>query len=122
MKSCYQNHDATTNAEEYYRPTQHARAHDVSGLPALIRAAVIVIVCKVQLSVQFSYLLICAFSSENIFFLFCYIILAMNLQNRMRKLINLDIKKEIISKRESGKSVGDLNAEYGTVKSMISAI
>jgi len=34
---------------------------DVSGLPALIRASVItfVIVCKVQLSVQFSYLLIC---------------------------------------------------------------
>ena len=49
------------NAEEYYRPTQHARAHDMSGLPALIRASVIifVIVCKVQLSVQFSYLLIC---------------------------------------------------------------
>jgi len=46
----------------------------------------------------------------------------MSRQNRVRKLINLDIKKEIISKRESGKSVGDLNAEYGTVKSMISAI
>jgi hypothetical protein len=25
--------------------------------------------------------------------------------------INLDVKKEIISKRESGKSVGDLSAE-----------
>jgi len=36
----------------------------------------------------------------------------MNRQNRVIKLINLDIKKEIISKRESGKSV-DLNAEYG---------
>jgi len=47
------NTDAKTNAEEYYRPTYHARAHDVSGLPALIRASVIifVIVCKVQLSV-----------------------------------------------------------------------
>jgi hypothetical protein len=45
--------DATTNAEEYYRPTWHARAHDVSGLPALIRASVItfVTVCKVQLPV-----------------------------------------------------------------------
>ena len=31
----------------------------------------------------------------------------------MRKLINLDIKKEINSKRESGKSVGDLSAECG---------
>ena len=40
------------NVEEYYRPTQHVRAHDVSGLPALIRVSVIiiVIVCKVQLS------------------------------------------------------------------------
>ena len=40
-------------AEEYYRPTKRARAHDVSGLPALIRASVItfVVVCKVQLSV-----------------------------------------------------------------------
>jgi len=33
------NQDATTNAEEYYRPTQRARAHDVSGLTALIRAS-----------------------------------------------------------------------------------
>jgi hypothetical protein len=61
------------------------------------------------------------FSSENIFFkLFRYIILAMSRQNRVRKLINLDIKKEIISKRESGKSVGDLSAEYGMAKSTIS--
>ena len=37
----------------------------------------------------------------------------MSQQNRVRKLINLDIKKEIISKRESGESVGDLSAEYG---------
>ena len=43
--------------------------------------------------------------------LFCYIILAMSWQNRVRKLTNLDIKKEIISKQESGKSVGDLSAE-----------
>jgi len=35
-----------------YRPTWHARAHDVSDLPALIRASVIIfiIVCMVQLS------------------------------------------------------------------------
>jgi Mor family transcriptional regulator len=46
----------------------------------------------------------------------------MSRQNRMRKLINLDIKKEIISKRESGKSVGDLSAEYGMTKSTISTI
>ena len=46
----------------------------------------------------------------------------MSLQNRMRKLINLDVKKEIISKRESGKSVGDLSAEYGMAKSTISTI
>ena len=40
--SFYQsNQDATTNAEEYYRLTQHARAYDVSGLPALIRASAI---------------------------------------------------------------------------------
>jgi hypothetical protein len=31
----------------------------------------------------------------------------------VRKLINLDIKKEIISKQESVESVGDLSAEYG---------
>jgi hypothetical protein len=29
-------------------------------------------------------------------------------KNRVRKLINLDIQKEIISKQERGKSVGDL--------------
>ena len=33
----------------------------------------------------------------------------MSQKNRVRKLINLDIKKEIISKRESRKSVRDLN-------------
>jgi len=38
----------------------------------------------------------------------------------VRKLINLDIKKEIISTLESGKSVGDLSAEYGMAKSTIS--
>jgi hypothetical protein len=56
---CKQNQDATTetygttNAEEYYRPTQHARAHDVSGLPALNRASVIIflIVFRAQLPV-----------------------------------------------------------------------
>ena len=41
----------------------------------------------------------------------------MSRQNRVRKLINLDIRKEIISKRESGKSVWDLSAEYGMAKS-----
>jgi hypothetical protein len=45
----------------------------------------------------------------------------MSRQNRVRKPINLDIKKEIISKRESGKSV-DLSAEYGMAKSTISTI
>jgi len=38
------------------------------------------------------------------------------------KLIELHNKKEIISKRESGKSVGDLSAEYGIAKSTISTI
>jgi len=37
----------------------------------------------------------------------------MSQQNIARKLINLDIKKERISKQESGKSVRDLSAEYG---------
>ena len=46
----------------------------------------------------------------------------MSRQNRVRKLINLDIKKEIISKREGGKSVGDLSGEYGMAKSTISTI
>jgi hypothetical protein len=43
--------------------------HDVSGLRTFIRASVIrfVIVCKVQLSVNVSYLLSRAFSSGNIF-------------------------------------------------------
>ena len=43
-------------------------------------------------------------------------------KNRVRKRIKLDIKKEIINKRESGKNVGDLSAEYGMAKSMISTI
>jgi Mor family transcriptional regulator len=46
----------------------------------------------------------------------------MSRQNRVRKLINLDIKKEIISKRESGINVEDLIAEYGMAKSTISTI
>ena len=46
----------------------------------------------------------------------------MNWQNRVRKLINLDIKKGIISKRGSGNSVGDLSAEYGKAKSVIGTI
>ena len=58
---------------------------------------------------------ICLFAplAVNFFFsFFCYIILAMGRQNRVRNLMNLDIKKEIISKRESERSVGDLCAEY----------
>jgi hypothetical protein len=49
------------NAEEHYWPMKHMRVHEVSGLPTLIRALIIifVIVRKVQLSVYFSYLLIC---------------------------------------------------------------
>jgi len=46
----------------------------------------------------------------------------MSRQNRVRKLINLGIKKEMVSKRESGESVGDLSAENGVAKSMISTI
>jgi len=46
----------------------------------------------------------------------------MSQQNRVRKLINLDIKKETISKRESGESVGDLSAENGVAKSTICAV
>ena len=46
----------------------------------------------------------------------------MNRQNRARKLINSDIKKEIISKQESGKRVKHLSAEYGMAKSTISTI
>ena len=45
----------------------------------------------------------------------------MSRQNRARKLINLDIKKEIISNRESGESV-DLSAECDMAKSTISTI
>jgi hypothetical protein len=40
----------------------------------------------------------------------------------MKKLIYLDIKKEIISRRESGKGIGDLSAERGIAKSTISTI
>ena len=43
----------------------------------------------------------------------------MNRQKTARSLMKLDIKKEIISKRESGKSVGDLSAEYGMAQSTI---
>ena len=66
------NTDATSNAEEYYRPMSHARAHDVSGIHALIRASVFtfVIFCKYQFSVYFSYPFICAFSSEIFFMLY----------------------------------------------------
>ena len=46
----------------------------------------------------------------------------MGWQNRVRELINLDIKKEIISKQESGKSVGNVSAECGVAKSTISTI
>jgi len=45
----------------------------------------------------------------------------MSWQNMVRKLINLDIKKEIISKRESRKNV-DLSIEYGIANSTISTI
>ena len=46
------------------------------------------------------------------FLLFFYIILVVSWQNRVKKLTNLDIKKGIISKSESGKSVGDLSAIF----------
>jgi len=46
----------------------------------------------------------------------------MSWQSRVRKLINLDNKKEIIPQRESGKSEGDLNAENCMAKSTISTI
>jgi hypothetical protein len=61
------------------RRITRARAHDVSGLPALIRVSVIifVIVCKVQ----FSYLLICDFSSE----IFLKIILLYNFSHELAK-------------------------------------
>jgi hypothetical protein len=42
--------------------------------------------------------------------------------NRVRKLIKLDTKKEIISKRESRKRLGDLSAAFGMAKSTISTI
>jgi len=44
----------------------------------------------------------------------------MSRQNRVRKIIQ--IRKKIISKRESGKNVGDLSVEYGMAKSTISTI
>jgi lambda repressor-like predicted transcriptional regulator len=46
----------------------------------------------------------------------------MSRQNRLRELTYSDIKKDIISKRESGKSIGDLSAEYGMARSTISTI
>jgi Mor family transcriptional regulator len=46
----------------------------------------------------------------------------MSQQNRVRKPIYLDIKKEIISQKKIGKSVGDLSAKYGMAKSTISTI
>jgi hypothetical protein len=77
----------------------------------------VTVICSFQLSAYE------AFSSENIFFkLFCYIILAMSQLNTVRKLINLGIKKEIISTRESGKHLGDLSAAFGMAKSTISTI
>ena len=58
------------NVKGYDRSMWHVCTNDVSGLPTLNRASVIifVIIGMVQLSVYFSYLLICAFSGENIFF------------------------------------------------------
>ena len=46
----------------------------------------------------------------------------MSQQNRLRKPINLDNKKEIISKRESEKSLEELSAKYGMAKWMSSTI
>ena len=46
----------------------------------------------------------------------------MSRQNSATKLIKLDIKNEIISKRESGESVGDISTEYGMAKSTISTV
>jgi len=45
--------DATTNSEEYYRFTLQARGHDMSGLPASIRASV-TFLPSVIFSYQFS--------------------------------------------------------------------
>jgi len=66
----------------------------VSGLPAWIRASVIVfVVCKVQFNLVIS---LFAPLAVNIFLKsFRYIILDISRQNRVRKLINLDIQKEI---------------------------
>jgi hypothetical protein len=46
----------------------------------------------------------------------------MSRKNRVRKLINLGTQKEMVSKRESGESVGDLSAENGVAKSTISTV
>jgi len=46
----------------------------------------------------------------------------MSRQNRVRKLINLDIKKETISKRESRRRIWDASAEYDTAESTIGTI
>ena len=40
----------------------------------------------------------------------------MSRQNRVREIINLDVKKEINPKRESGKSVEDLNLYIQYIK------
>jgi hypothetical protein len=52
---CYNERDRILSAD-----AARACVHDVSAFPALIRASVIifVMVCKVQLSVKFSYMLI----------------------------------------------------------------
>jgi len=71
-----------------------------------------------QFSSVFAYLRLWQWKKICFSKLFCYIILATSQKNRVRKLINLDIKKEIISKQESGKSVGDLSAEYGMANGM----
>jgi len=62
IKSGYYNEHRCNNEPGVILSADVARAcDDVSDLPTLIRASVIifVIVCKNQLSVQFSYLLIC---------------------------------------------------------------
>ena len=56
------------------------RVHDVSGLPALIRASVLIFVIVCRFSYQFSSV-ICAFSSENIIL----IILLYNLSHEPAK-------------------------------------
>ena len=47
----------------------------------------------------------------------------MSWQIRVRKLLNLDIKKEIISKQESGKSIGDLTVcSYFSIRKIVYAL